>query len=215
MYCTHYFILLFMDCKFSRGSTLHHESLLPSIILKLFSSMSQYSLNSDVQLLFSAVDSGDLILLTTLLGSTKHSINTLDKHGDSLLHIACGYGYLELVKYLYNNGAILSIKDKQADTPLYWSSRHGQLNVVEWLLLQSSVSINSKDKLGKLLYLCYLFHVHHLGPGNKILLFWQNWFLSCGVSEGVTDWRVLRQSSVTQFYIIALHLSDEYSSSVR
>ena len=99
---------------------------------------------------FQAVDNDDLYLLKEILQGGEMSPDTMDKHGESLLHVSAGYGYLEIVQFLGEMHADLSIKDKHGDTPLYWASRHAHLNVVEWLLQHPSVSVNSKDKAGTL-----------------------------------------------------------------
>lgn len=99
---------------------------------------------------FQAVDNDDLYLLKEILQVGEISPDTMDKHGESLLHVSAGYGYLEIVQFLGEMNADLRIKDKHGDTPLYWASRHAHLNVVGWLLQHPSVSVNSKDKAGTL-----------------------------------------------------------------
>ena len=97
---------------------------------------------------FQAVDNDDIYLLKDIFQAGEVFPNTTDKHGESLLHVASGYGYLEIVEYLGDLGADLSIKDKHGDTPLYWAARHGHINTVEWLLKHPAVSVNGRDKVG-------------------------------------------------------------------
>ncbi|KAI6655588.1 Death-associated protein kinase 1-like isoform X2 [Oopsacas minuta] len=98
---------------------------------------------------FQAVDNDDLYLLKEIMQTERIPPDTIDKHGESLLHVSSGYGYIEIVQYLGELNADLSIKDKHGDTPLYWAARHAHLNVVEWLLQHPAVSVNAKDKAGE------------------------------------------------------------------
>ena len=105
---------------------------------------------------FQAVDNDDLYLLKEIFQAGEIFPDTTDKHGESLLHVSAGYGYLEIVQYLGELNADLSIKDKHGDTPLYWAARHAHLNVVKWLLQYPAVSVNSKDRAGEYLPIHYI-----------------------------------------------------------
>ena len=49
------------------------------------------------------------------------------------LHVASGYGHLDLVRYLVSQGAQVERCDNDGDTPLIVASRKGHLDVVRYL----------------------------------------------------------------------------------
>jgi death-associated protein kinase len=96
------------------------------------------------------VDDGNLTLLRDFLAENNHiiDVNATNKHGESGLHIAAGYGKLEVVKELYKNGANLDATDKLGDTPMYWAARNGHNDVVQFFC-RNNVSVNHRDKTGE------------------------------------------------------------------
>ncbi|XP_019852665.1 PREDICTED: death-associated protein kinase 1-like [Amphimedon queenslandica] len=100
------------------------------------------------QNLLKIVDNGNLATLRNLLTNESVNVDATNKHGEGALHIAAGYGRLEIVKELRQFGARLDISDKQGDTPLYWASRHGHNDVVIYLC-SNGVDINHQDKSGE------------------------------------------------------------------
>lgn len=98
--------------------------------------------------LLAAVDEGDVMKARRLLKAPGIDINGVNKHGESPLHIAAGYGRLHIVRMLHRNGAFIDSQDKQGDTPLYWASRHSHLDVVQYLCQEGATS-NAQDKSGE------------------------------------------------------------------
>ena len=108
----------------------------------------------------------------------KERINPLSKgatggHGDTPLHWACRYGWLDVVKSIleqdedqetslqlvlspfqavsnvmawYFGTSIVEVKDGAKQTPVYYACRGGHLNVVRYLCEQCSCDLNLKDK---------------------------------------------------------------------
>lgn len=48
----------------------------------------------------------------------KSDVNTTNEHGNSPLHYACFWGYQAIAEELVNHGALVSIANKDGDTPL-------------------------------------------------------------------------------------------------
>lgn len=48
----------------------------------------------------------------------KSDVNTTNEHGNSALHYACFWGYQAIAEDLVNHGALVSIANKDGDTPL-------------------------------------------------------------------------------------------------
>eukprot|EP00117_Sycon_ciliatum_P007244 scpid22953/ scgid4778/ Death-associated protein kinase 1 len=70
------------------------------------------------------------------------------QHGETLLHVAAGYGHLKIVDCLYRAGAIIDCKDKLGDAPLYWAARYGQQDVVQYLCTRGA-AVNAQDTAGE------------------------------------------------------------------
>jgi len=75
--------------------------------------------------------------------------NTLGFQGETLLHVACRYGHLDIVQYLVEQkGAHLNIVDDLGCTPLHCAAKGGSCPVFEYLLLKwwSSIEKNNGSK---------------------------------------------------------------------
>lgn len=48
----------------------------------------------------------------------KSDVNTTNEHGNSPLHYACFWGYQAIAEELVNHGALVSVSNKDGDTPL-------------------------------------------------------------------------------------------------
>lgn len=58
----------------------------------------------------------DFILLQLL--RHRSDVNTTNEHGNSPLHYACFWGYQSIAEELVNHGALVSVANKDGDTPL-------------------------------------------------------------------------------------------------
>lgn len=48
----------------------------------------------------------------------RSDVNALNEHGNSPLHYACFWSYAEIAKELINHGSLVSLANKDGDTPL-------------------------------------------------------------------------------------------------
>ncbi|OFZ52201.1 MAG: hypothetical protein A2428_05950 [Bdellovibrionales bacterium RIFOXYC1_FULL_54_43] len=83
---------------------------------------------------FSAVRSGDLGVVRTLVNSRSVDVNiTLDR-GVSALHLACASGDHAMVKYLISKRANINARDPGGTTPLMWATYKRHKDIVEYLV---------------------------------------------------------------------------------
>jgi ankyrin repeat protein len=75
-------------------------------------------------------------------------VNQLDHHGQTLLHLAIGCGYIGIVRALLQHGADVHAKNRDGATPLHIAStiNYGPLIVV---LLSIGADANAQDNLGR------------------------------------------------------------------
>ncbi|KAH9502360.1 hypothetical protein Btru_073534 [Bulinus truncatus] len=79
------------------------------------------------------------------------SINRKDSHGDTALHIASMHGYIDLVKLLVTNGAIVNCQNNDGQTPLMLGvKKASSLPLIEYLLSSKCCAdINLQDNHGR------------------------------------------------------------------
>jgi len=64
--------------------------------------------------------------------------------GGSALHIAAGFGDIELIEILLNVGVHVDIKDSDGKTPLFWAVIYGQLEALR-TLIKHKANVNARD----------------------------------------------------------------------
>jgi ankyrin repeat protein len=72
------------------------------------------------------------------------SINNKNNVGETPLFFACFVGYLDIVKLLVDNGAIVDISNNDGETPLIYAVKKGYSFIVEYLV-QKSTNLNEQD----------------------------------------------------------------------
>ena len=84
---------------------------------------------------------------------SKHDLTTIrDKHKNTLMHIACGFGRLKSVQTLMKLcPRLVELADEKGHTPIDIAIKHGQIEVIKWLftktnLVQSGLEANFKSK---------------------------------------------------------------------
>ena len=92
--------------------------------------------------LYQAFQTGNYLLSTTLL--TNHETtdaksdqveNITGLCNDTLLHLACRHGWLDVVKCLIEErGFALDSRDIEQQTPLHYACRYGHLNIIQYLI---------------------------------------------------------------------------------
>ena len=85
-----------------------------------------------------------------------------EQHGESAIHIAAGFGRVDILRYLCDKGGNLGIIDGQGDSAILWAARQGFPEVIRYLL-SKGVHLNQQNKVRYIsvsdfmLCLCYLF----------------------------------------------------------
>ena len=104
---------------------------------------------------------GDLPIVLYLI-SNGANINSQDKNGDFVIHLATIGGLLNIVKYLIEKRNIpIDSQGNNERTPLHYACSNDHFEIVEYLL-SIGANIEAKDKMGKtpLHYACEEGHLH-------------------------------------------------------
>ena len=91
--------------------------------------------------IFSVVKRGDLETLKVLLKTNEEKnpiIISNNSSGDELtiLHVAAGFGHLNITTWYKDDLGFSDInpKDNKGNTPLFWATKQGQLDVVKYYI---------------------------------------------------------------------------------
>lgn len=103
-------------------------------------------MTSPVRQLLKAARYGDFTAIESLL-EEGIDINSTDRYGWGVLHVACNCSNLNVYRLLINKNANVNGEDAHSKTPLHWACRNGILDVAE-LLLEHNVNINATDIYG-------------------------------------------------------------------
>ena len=86
--------------------------------------------------------------IPNMKGETAQEI-PLNKDGDCLLHIACQWGDVAIVRYLITHQSCnQNIKNHSKCIPLYTASKHGQMDVMKFLVSRGECDLNIPDERG-------------------------------------------------------------------
>lgn len=80
-----------------------------------------------------------------ILISTGADVNARDKHGDTPLHDAAGFGMKEIIEILLANGADIHARNRFGKTPLHDAALNGRHDGAIQLLLDNGADINAKS----------------------------------------------------------------------
>ncbi|XP_059119678.1 POTE ankyrin domain family member A-like [Peromyscus eremicus] len=94
-----------------------------------------------------AACAGDLPFVRLYLSLGKYEVNHRDKENRSVLHFACFYGYLDLVKYLWRRGCEINTCDNHDITPLMKAVQSWEEEIV-CFLLEHHANLHIKDSNG-------------------------------------------------------------------
>ena len=93
-------------------------------------------------LLHSACVSGKLDLVKIVTQKFKGDINIQNKHGNTPLHVACEWGWLEIVQFLVEIGCNVNISNNCGHSPLTLAIKHSRLEIFKSLFSNNNVSID-------------------------------------------------------------------------
>lgn len=79
---------------------------------------------------------------------SEEDLNRSHRFGDTLLHTAAYYGWLDGVRLLYKHGAYVNITDEFGITPVYFAVSNGYVDVVKFLVEECHADFNIADKYG-------------------------------------------------------------------
>jgi ankyrin repeat protein/mono/diheme cytochrome c family protein len=96
--------------------------------------------------LIAAARSGNHAMVEQRLPADKDLINTKDPGGSTPLHHAAGYGDLETIKLLIDNGADVNAKNRRGSTPLLWAIDN---EAKVRLLLSRGANVNARQVEGR------------------------------------------------------------------
>ncbi len=95
-----------------------------------------------------AASDGKIVSLQFFLDH-RQDINAQDANGCSPVVIATQYNQISAVVYLTKNGADLTLRDNNGDTPVHWAAYKGYEELVGLLLHFQPHDLNSEDIFGQ------------------------------------------------------------------
>ena len=97
--------------------------------------------------IFSAVKKGDMKLIQDLEKENPDVKNARDEYGNSPLHWAVKYNFIELVQWLLDRGANSNAKNRWSQTPLFFADWNTEAKVAQ-ALLDKGADPNVRDRNG-------------------------------------------------------------------
>ncbi|KAK8650704.1 hypothetical protein V6N13_140331 [Hibiscus sabdariffa] len=96
-----------------------------------------------------AINSVDLMDALFRAYKNTNSIDSVDFHGRSPIHISATHGYIQVVRFCLSVGASPDVLDINKCTPLHLAAKGGHLDTVECLLEASNYTKYALNKQGK------------------------------------------------------------------
>ena len=96
--------------------------------------------------IFCAIEEDNIDGLQRLLSMASIDINQTNQHGESAIHIAAGFGRIDILRYLCDKGGNLGMIDGQGDSAVLWAARQGFPEVIRYLL-SKGVHLNQQNKV--------------------------------------------------------------------
>ena len=95
-----------------------------------------------------AASDGKIGVLRYIL-SHRQDLNAVDSNGCSPIVIATQYNQVQVVVFLLESGADLSLRDNNGDTALHWAAYKGHNEMIALLAQRMPQEINSSDVFGQ------------------------------------------------------------------
>jgi len=86
--------------------------------------------------------------IKSLILHNNNNINGINNKGNTILHWACTYDLLDIVKYLIEIGSNLNIHNENGHTPLHLACANGNLEIID-LLETNGANKNVLDNIGR------------------------------------------------------------------
>jgi predicted nicotinamide N-methyase len=91
----------------------------------------------------------DIDVVRAVLCVYPLTVNSLDNHENTPLHMAAANGHVEIVKLLLQLGSDPSRRNDKGNTPLHWAASNGQQAAVEALLQHEQVDVLQRNTFGR------------------------------------------------------------------
>ena len=99
--------------------------------------------------LWTAVYNGNIDDLKLICDGDPSQVNSKNMHGDTILHIACHIGCLEIIKYIHLlNKHLMLVKNKSKQSPLFLVSQRGYIDCVRFICAHNPSQLKSRDISG-------------------------------------------------------------------
>ncbi|XP_052238609.1 transient receptor potential cation channel subfamily A member 1 homolog [Dreissena polymorpha] len=103
---------------------------------------------NDSTLVFLAAEENKLDVLKVLMTTPKikELINHRDEWNNSPLHVASQNGHVNVVKFLIENGAMVTLKNDREQTPIHLAAIKGYVGVVQAIVAHDKTTLNDHDE---------------------------------------------------------------------
>uniref|UniRef100_A0A6P7GI33 Uncharacterized protein LOC114338419 n=1 Tax=Diabrotica virgifera virgifera TaxID=50390 RepID=A0A6P7GI33_DIAVI len=101
--------------------------------------------NQKQTLVHKAAQSGKLKVIQYLVEDCKMDVNVSDVHGNFPAHMAAEFGDDEILKYLKEKGANLSVSNNQNQTLVHKAAKSGNFEALQYLVEDCKLDINVSD----------------------------------------------------------------------
>ena len=95
-----------------------------------------------------AADYGHLNLCKTLIEEHKFDVQESDSYGITALHLSCGSGSYELVRFFANKRTDIELKAKEEQNCLHIAAYKGDLNLCKTLIEEHNFDVQKTDSEG-------------------------------------------------------------------
>ena len=94
------------------------------------------------QEIMQAVRQGDLARVKSLIEANPELLNTGDQRQCRPIHWATNDGRIEIVRWLLDQGADITVRDADGDTPIYWSADAGRTEIAKILMAHGAIRVD-------------------------------------------------------------------------
>ena len=103
-----------------------------------------FSESNNAQEILDAAGKGDLAKLKELTEKNIELIDEKDEHLNTAIFYAAYRGHIKIVKFLFEKGVNINVKNKYGETPFHYASSGGFNDIIEFFL-QKGININVQN----------------------------------------------------------------------